>query len=622
MAGNEDEGVVSLCKLRASTIRKQRMHKRKWQQEVARKFTMHLPKTSSVPQMTSVRVFQSRVHTLKRQQFVVQCAFPLKSESQGFSVLQRLKMQPVAKHASHHSQAFVTNCGLYLTDGGLIRMGRSIKEVIDTVGTNAVACVVSLFTYGSRVKFSTTSIRKVVSNLLEDARREDFVMPKHKWGVGCSLRGSTKLSYRKDVPTNQKHIDMMPVGVEKPQPISKQLSTIKTPLVSAKNPSNRDFVRQASYKAACKRLKYKTLFSEIDGEDHKCNSNTKERSISLNFVLSNAATNSRSTQRRAAPKIVGEDIPNEHKTNKKTHKLAVSSNLLLSGRNQTGPSTLKNKTVGVIVRDNLSERYTIHKNSVLKSVPSKPLSQNLNHNSVCPSKTNDRLQLVWEDSTEKQVCKILSVNQLSSQSFGCNKNPVRSRTLELVSSVVAFDAYDSSSKNEVFVHRSSRFCTSSSNKLQNKSTSINEEIPHIKASMFKVSDLPKLVVMPLLNSQQAGKTVANVTPLSQNDYLSKSHTFVSLRNEIQSFGWLNDEKHSISHPLPEVRGSGYPQANVETTGNLLSEVISSSVIQKSSAKSSVAQYRILSTSITYVYTGEGSRSIRFLPSGKSSWGLL
>jgi len=191
------------------------MHKRKWQQEVARKFTMHIPKTSSVSQMASVRFFQSRVHTLKGQQFVVQCDFPLMSESQGFSVLLLLKMQPEVKYANYHSQAFVTKCGQYLTDGGLISMGTSIKEVFDMVGINAVACVVSVFTYGLRVKCIAICIRNVVSNLFEDASREDFVMPKHKWSVGYSLGGSTKFPYRKHVSITQKHDEMMPVGVEK-----------------------------------------------------------------------------------------------------------------------------------------------------------------------------------------------------------------------------------------------------------------------------------------------------------------------------------------------------------------------------------------------------------------------
>jgi len=461
---------------------------------------------------------------------------------------------------------------------------------------------------------------------------------------------------------------------------------MKTPSVSGKKSSISDFTRRASCKAACKRLKFKTLSSEINDEYHKYNFNTNQRSVSTNQFLCNAATNSPPTQIRAPLKMVEEDIANEHKTNKKiermlnlaeplfasikvsktsnileinqnseimalssqsllsntkltipkldykpmvnwesnpvekNHNSVISSNSLILVRNQTGPSTRKNKTVGVFVGDNLSEPHKIYKTSESK-LSTKPLSQNSIHTSVFPLKTNEQAQLVGEDHTEGQVCKILP----SRRSIGFKKNPVDSRTLELDSGVVAFSVYNSSNKNEfAFKHRTRRFCTSSSNAFKSKSTSINEWVLDIKTSMFKVSDLPKLVVMPLLNSQQEGNNIAKplVTPLSQNEYLSKSHSFVPLRKNIQSFGWLHDEKHTLSHSLPEADLSYYQQANVKTSANLLSEVISLSVVPKRFAKSSEAQYRIFSTSISYVYTGEGSRSIRFLLFGKSSRGLL
>jgi len=243
------DGFLTLGKIRASTI-KNRRKVRKAPPEVYQESKIRIPKAFGVYQK-SVRVFRSRIHALDKCKFIIHCAFPLTKESQAFSVLQLIKMRAEVRLANHHCQAYILKGGQYCTDDGVSKVGGLIKGVMTEVRATGVACVVSVFSYGSRKKFRVGRILAPVQRMLLEVGRKGFVMSKHKWGVGrllggtsvppCKLRTVTLSSIQKRMPYSVLHA-LPRASVKESNALSthftKRAAPAKDPVICAGTSSN------------------------------------------------------------------------------------------------------------------------------------------------------------------------------------------------------------------------------------------------------------------------------------------------------------------------------------------------------------------------------------------------
>jgi len=173
----------------------------------------------------------------EKMEFIIQCAFPLKTEADAFRALSLMKLQPDVKNATHHSQVFIVRDGHYCSDGGVPRLGKRVIVVMKELDAVGVACVVSILKWKHRTKFRIGKILNAVHRLVREARREGFQMRNLNWGVGNSL-GGTSLS-----PCNRYWASPKDIKEKKKDPL--------VPNSSRK----RDLIREAVYTAARKRLK-------------------------------------------------------------------------------------------------------------------------------------------------------------------------------------------------------------------------------------------------------------------------------------------------------------------------------------------------------------------------------
>jgi len=225
-----------LCKAKVSTI-KHLKNRRIGPPETQREFQISLTKPFGLPKIVKARVFRSGRHVNEKMAFIIHCAFPLKSEMDAFRALSMMKVQPDVKNAKHHCQVYIVRDGHYCSDGGVPRLGKRVREVMNDLGAVGVACVVSMLKWKHRTKFRMGKILNAVYRLVREARREGFQMRKHNWGIGNSLGGKSVSS------CNQCWAS------------SNEIKEKKKDSLVPPSSRKRDLIREAVYTAARKRLK-------------------------------------------------------------------------------------------------------------------------------------------------------------------------------------------------------------------------------------------------------------------------------------------------------------------------------------------------------------------------------